>query len=195
MKIENNTLVLGTHECRRCDENNEVRETEYLPCRTCKGTGRGPRGGRDGCKECRGLRRRSYDTGRMIPCENCSGTGQEPDDFYDRVPDEIWQSLDFRVHRNPRRAQTFVEAHIGVGCWSVTDYGQHKNMSDEALIQKVRDDHTGGVQACKIIKHTGSSYKPEDPPDPTLPDHIGIFTNDNGYFVAAVHGETVKVRA
>ena len=93
----------------------------------------------------------------------------------DAMPDEMFKALSFKVYRSGR-VQTTVESLLGVGVYSCTDYGRHKHQTDEELIAKVREHSY--VQACKVV-------------DKNLKvcDHVGIFTNDNGYSVIPVYGK------
>lgn len=184
MKIEDGKLILTTHECRRCDADGLTEEILKEDCEKCNGTGRGPRGGRRGCKKCYGSGNQYRPSGRMVACSRCDGTKSLADTYYDDLPMDLWAGLTFKVYRNPRRRQTWAEAHFGVGCWSLVDYGRHQSQTDEQIIEEVTTGRHNAPQACKILR---SHYDGRTIYDPTMPDHIGVFTSDNGYFVAAVH--------
>lgn len=197
MHVENGQLVLTDHECMWCDTTGKTDEIIEVACSKCNGTGRGPRGGRRGCKQCHGDGKTWKRSGKKITCSKCDGTTREADDYYDHVPFEVWRELRFEVVATMHR-QTFYEAHIGAGCYSHTDYGDWRHGTASDLIEKVRN-RDSGVQACKLVKSPGyrTYLEDDDPrredPDPTMPDFVGIFLNDNGYTVAAVHGQEVNV--
>ena len=72
------------------------------------------------------------------------------------------------------RPQTINERLLGSGMvYSCTDYGDHKQMTDDELIAKVKQ--TTSVQATKISDK-----------DDNVAEHIGIFTNQYGYSVIPV---------
>ena len=150
-------LVMGTHKCHSCAGSGE-RPTVTVPCPKCEGTGKGPRGGRRGCRKCNGFGNEYLNPADLhifLPgsCKQCGGSGQLPDDLYDTLPKDLWQSMDFRVVRT-NRGSGFMEQYIGVGCYSSTDYGDAWESNDSpALIRKVRDDRLGTPQAIKVARY------------------------------------------
>jgi hypothetical protein len=201
MYIEDGKLVLTEQDCYQCRGTGQKQKVLKVTCSVCDGTGKGPRGGKNKCRHCINGWGYNYEhpEGETEDCERCKTTGKVPEDYYDHVSEELWRSLEFKVVAS-MHAQTFQEAHIGAGCWSTTDYGEYRHGTAGDLIEKVRDRTTGGYpQACNLVKSPGyRTYLDEgDPrredPDPTMPDYIGIFLNSQGYTVAAVHGQEVKV--
>lgn len=178
MRIEDGMLVLETQECWSCDGSGEQDERVRIACPTCKGTGKGVRGGRNGCKNCHGLRYEWASTGGTEDCYQCDGTGQKQEDIYDHVTPEFWQGLDFEVRRS-NRGQSFYEQYIGLGCWSCMDYGEHKSMTDEQLIEKVRNS-THAPQACKLVNGKD---------DLRISGRVAIVTASTGYSVMGVAAE------
>jgi hypothetical protein len=158
------------------------------PCPKCKGTGRR---GNGNCRNC-------YGSGTIVStdaprdtCYACKGNWQsvEEENWCDRIPSDIVQSLPHYVIRSNHR-QTFVEAYIGVGLWSCTDYGRAwdstaPGASDDegdALIASVIDDETY-VQATKVCRKT------DDPKVLTLCDAIVIQVHPSGYNVVPYYGD------
>lgn len=179
MRVENNTLVLEPTNCMCGDGTQPTRQV----CTTCDGTGRGPRGGRNGCRSCLGGCGWTWNHEVTRPCNRCGGDflGADMEDYCDRAPDEIFETIEIRVYRSGR-AQSFNESLLGLGClWSTTDYGDHQDLSDEALVAKVRKGCTH-VQATKVVRSKD---------DLRLPDHLGVFCNRNGYSVRPVFEEGV----
>ncbi len=175
-------LVMEHHKCYRCAGSGE-RPTVTVPCPKCEGTGKGPRGGRRGCKECNGSGNEYLypaDLGIFLPgsCSQCGGSGQLPDTLYDTLPKDVWHSMDFRVVRT-NRASGFMEQYIGVGCYSSTDYGDAWESNDnQALIQKVRDDRLSTPQAIKVARYLcptcGEVAKPRWTSPEYNDDHKGM---------------------
>jgi len=191
MYRDEDTLVLEKKDCGRCTHREEWRGTvpTEKPCPVCDGTGKGPRGGRRGCQNCRGSGT-VWDHENRQPCPRCGGDWKDAEDetVYDKMPPEIIQSLDFRVYRDPDRPRTLNEGLLGFGTvCSVTDYGRYKALTDTELIDKIKSGHsiaTFGVQALKIVDDTLE-----------FPDHIGIFCHSQGYSVRAVHERPDDVHA
>lgn len=180
MRLENGTLIMEKETCYGCMPSGSGRVPIRVTCPTCNGTQRGARGGRrthagTGCKTC--IDGTVYSKTEFRPCSRCKGTGLDSEDYCSRIPMEVWRDLEFRVIRS-NRSQSMNEALLGVGCcWSTTDYGDHKRMSDEELIAKVRDDRSGATQATNVVRSKD---------DLRIADAIGIFCNDNGYSVRAI---------
>lgn len=149
-------LVMDRHKCWSCAGSGE-RPTVKVPCPKCEGTGRGPRGGRRGCRKCNGggydyLRPKDLDIFLPGSCKNCEGSGTLPDNLYDTLPQDVWENLDFRVVRTDR-GQGWVESYIGVGCYSSTDYGDQWKANDApALITKVRE-RENRPQCIKVARY------------------------------------------
>jgi len=109
------------------------------------------------------------DKGEIQDCCMCRGKGKKQEDSCSSMPQKLFESLDFMVVRTNLQ-QTFNEAYLGIGCvFSCTDYGRHKNMTDEELINSVKSNTFN--QATKVV----------DDNDNVMP--ILIITSDNGYSV------------
>ena len=141
-----------------------------VKCTTCNGTGRGKRGGAGGCKDCHGFRTR-FDQSVRETCTMCDGTGlRKHATICDNADDNVIDTIPFVVvHRD--RALSLTEQYLGMGLFSCTDYGAHKSLTDEQLIDKVRSQCTH-VQATKIADDDG-----------TIVAAIAIITADHGYTV------------
>jgi len=170
---EGDKLVLGRVACKHCWGQGTVATRE--PCPACRGTGRGRRGGRGGCKECQGGKYRWNQDKRTV-CPGCQGVDSaiaEEATVYDGLPRAVWESLAFRV-TSRQRALHWVEGCLGGGIHTVLDYGQHRSLSDEELIAEVRDG--GCPQICKVAR---------EEPDGTvrLCDYVLITRMVDGYRV------------
>jgi hypothetical protein len=180
MRIENGKMVYGKRECSTCF--GLGKKAAQITCRTCKGTGNGKRGGARGCKVCYGFGH-EYDHVNRITCPTCNGIDSmhsQDATAYDTMPDEVWQSLDFRVIRQDQRKQSWSEQYLAIGCvYSVTDYGRHIDMTDAELIEVVKK--AGGHQACKVVDK-----------DNNVAEFIAILTSDGGYAPVAVFKQEVK---
>jgi len=175
MRIENGQMVLEQEKCWCCEDGTEEVRVRRA-CETCKGTGRGKRGGWQGCKGgCHGLGYQWYSTHERTSCHKCKGSTFVDEDVYStRIPENIWRELPFKVHR-VNRGMTWEESYLGVGCFSVTDYGTAWNSDDDHVIESVKRDR--GVQACKIVNSRD---------DLTVADEIAIIVTRGGYTVVGV---------
>jgi len=125
----------------------------------------GPRGGKKKCRACFGSGQQD-DHERQTNCRNCNGSGSLQETLYDFMPDEVWRSFTFKVYRDCRPVTHPV--------FSVKDSKRHNTLTDEALIENVRYSSCLR-QGIKVANRDGS-----------LCDHIGIYTEENAYFVAPV---------
>jgi len=133
MRIENQKLVLERQPCRSCWGEQTVPTRKVCP--VCKGSRRGPRGGRDGCRNC--YDGRVYDPTDRVPCTLCTD-GTEPETRYSWLPKGELNKLPFGVMRESRSG-TWNEEYLGYGfIVSVTDYGRAWNATDEQLLEIVR---------------------------------------------------------
>jgi hypothetical protein len=182
MHIENGKMVYGKRDCSTC-MGSGTRPTK-ITCRTCKGTGNGKRGGLRQCKTCYG-NTHEYDHVNRVDCPDCKAKGLDPlraqdTTAYDTLPQDIWESLEFRVVRQDQRKQSWAEQYLALGCvYSVTDYGRHSTMTDSELIAEVKKPF--GHQACKVVDKDNNVAK-----------FIAIITSDNGYTPVAVFESEVK---
>jgi hypothetical protein len=170
------TLVLGKKDCYCGDGTQNGRKD----CPTCKGTGNGPRGGARKCRPCMGSGWLT-DPDNPVTHDRCGGAWEafEDESLYDFVDGDIVRLLPVVVRRL-NRGQSFLEAYIGVGLYSATDYGRAWDSDDdEALIAKVREDYFT-VQGTKIARKTA------DPHIAEMCNHILIDVHPNGYNVVGV---------
>ncbi len=173
---DSHTLTLGRKDCY-CGDGTM---TGHYSCSKCGGTGDGPRGGARGCRSCSGYGK-VYDNAIRVTCNRCHGEWRDYKDetWCDQVDDDVVRGLPFRVTRS-ERPQTFAEAYIGVGLYSVTDYGDAwKRMTDSELTTKVRED-IHYVQATKVARKTS------DPRTLQVCDEIVIDVHPYGYNVVGV---------
>lgn len=174
MKITDGKLVLENRACWNC--NGTQRTNEWVTCPQCNGTGK--QRNRRNCLTCKNQRvlGSSLSVVLSVGTGNCNSCidGIVPEQIGDYAPATLWQNLRFTVYRSDRQQQ-LIEKLFGFGCWSTTDYGDHKHLTDESLIAHVRFA-SGGIQACKFVK----------PDTMQICNHIGIFCNNQGYSVVAV---------
>ena len=172
MKRDGKKVTLEMVSCTWCHGTGTA--AALVLCPNCEGTGRGPRGGENGCRKCNGMRK-VYSHTLTETCTSCNGAGQVPETNCDTMPAEWWSAFDFRVYRQDR-AQTYNEYLLAHGCvYSCTDYGAAAGMSDDAIIAKVKDEERF-TQLTKVANK-----------DNILCNHIGIFINRDGYSVRAVY--------
>lgn len=177
MQVINGKIVLGRRDCY-CGDGKQFGK---VTCATCKGTGKGKRGAKNGCQSCHGSKV-TYTKERTATCERCKGEhiGFEPETLYHHMPAEIWDALELRVYRSDRGISGN-ESFLGLGCvFSCQDYGRAYNATDEAIIADVRSEKIH--QACKVTKKDG-----------TLCSHVGIFVNKGGYSVRPVFDSVEEV--
>ena len=174
MRFENGKVVFEIKSCIMCTQSpgkyhvrmmcpNDGIAQRGVPCVTCKATTK---------------RHNYYSTGEVVACGTCNGATELLETRTDYISKEQWQSLDFKVFRSNRR-QLVIESIFGAGCYSCTDYGRHKDQSDDELIANVKASMP--PQACKVI----------DDANKVLP--IAILCNDNGYSVVAYKGGKLYV--
>ena len=123
MRLDGNRVTLETKECSCTWRGTPGLVAKQVPCPVCKGTGRGIRGGRDGCRKCHGFKWTYSDT-ENVTCSACNGTAIVPENSCDTMPDEMYLGLPFKVYRHNREL-TYGENLLGWGCvYSCTDYGR-----------------------------------------------------------------------
>jgi hypothetical protein len=176
MKIIDGKIVLETRECSWC--NGKGIKPAQVACPLCKGTMRGPRGGRNSCRKCYNGKVAS-DT-LTVPCPRCNGAKIEPETMTDFMPEELWKSLPFKVIREANGRFGFNENFLGLGyVFTCGDYGAAWTANDEAaLIEDVRN--TRIHQACAVAMGDG-----------TLCEYVAILVTPNGYKVRAVYPSDV----
>lgn len=143
----------------------------YKTCPDCKGTMRGKRGGKNGCKTCYGGK--VHDFVNKVTCQGCNGTYQRKASRYSQLPKDIFRSLRFEVGKHTGN-QDFNQAYLGAGyITTVTDYGRSAGMTDEQLIAEVREDK-GWLQALNVLDK-----------DERICKAVVISRNSNGYSAKA----------
>jgi hypothetical protein len=176
MEIINGKIVLGTKSCHWCgDTKHPGLMASRKTCPKCKGTKRGPRGGRGGCRDC-DHNGQVYDHENLITCGACNGTKIVPENICDTITAAQWQSMEFKVIRDENGRFGFNESYLGLGYVSTcVDYGTAwgRNNADE-LIEKVKAD-SNFIQATKIAKN-----------DLTVCKYIAILVSKSGYKIKAV---------
>lgn len=167
------TVTLQTRSCLCSNNVRPGYNFGLKACTKCLGTGRTKQGkGKGLCAACYGSRREVC-TKTFVPCARCNSTCTVPETETDYCPKEWVTNLPMSVDRNPR-TQSLLEAYIGVGLFSVTDYGRHKEMSDPELITQIRDG-LGSTQLCKMIQSSNILHR--------FASHLIIRCNNNGYSV------------
>lgn len=174
MIVKDGFLIMGKKDCF-CGNGTVHRRVD---CDVCKGTGKGIRGGRDGCKNCHGGGRVLTDKDPLV-CKTCQGDYKDhrSEDVYDYAPVDILLSIPVRVVHK-QRTQSWAEQYIGLGLYSCTDYGRYKDMSDEELIAHVRSGNS--------FRRTQALNIADKDKDNKLCDYVAIVTADNGYSVIGV---------
>jgi hypothetical protein len=175
-------LVLDKKDCYCGDGKQNGRKD----CAACKGTGNGPRGGKRGCKPCYGTGWQ-VDRDNPVTCERCKGDWEKsiPECRTDFIPPDIMAEIFATVPVSVQyrdRQHTTLEALIGVGLYSVTDYGTAYAAKDpHGLRAKVIAD-TNSTQACKVAVATS------EPDVLKVADTILVDVHPNGYTVVALSG-------
>ena len=178
MFTKDGKIVYEIRPCWSCNGTRVV--NEWITCKRCNGTGKAdpnkPRG--RNCPVCGKDAHNSLIRGKVLSigtakCTQCTD-GTQPEDVNDFIPDTIWRAIPVKVYRSSRH-QTIGESLLGIGICSTTDYGRSKDWTDEQFIAAVHDKH---------MKPSASQVTLPD--RVTLVDHIGVFTNNNGYSIIPV---------
>lgn len=174
MKVENGRMVYEPRACYSC-EGKGSRDYYVLCPRRGQANNKEP--GRV-CSACGAKNKHDHRTvgTEHRQCESCQGEGWPMETAYDTVPKEILQELPVKIYRSNRH-QTWIEANLGGGLVSITDYGDHKKLTDEQLIAKVREDFRGTQAISGIVSRADHGR---------MCVHIGVLTSDNGYTVIGV---------
>jgi hypothetical protein len=133
------TLEPASRPCRGCYGSGRTLTT--LPCPT---GGRGPKGGRDGCRTCHGSGRH-WDPAVTEVCARCGGESpdrHEDETLYDHVRFSSFRHLvEWRVV--DATDSRFTELGLCIGdrgaIMTVGDYGDHRRLTDDELVAAVRD--------------------------------------------------------
>lgn len=190
MKIDPTTRIVTLEKnvkpCMHCHGKGTV--PARVPCPT---KGRGPRGGKGGCKECgwRSYDHTHYDMGTQVTCPTCDGINS------DRFEDEdICAHIRYSMFRDLVRWEVIdgdqgdrlSEMHslLGVrGCLvTCTDYGRSWERPVEELLDDVSDPENM-TQVTFIVRRD----------DMRLCDRIIIYRVANGYFVFPDWDKTTEV--
>lgn len=182
------SLDLGMEKCFSCQDGTVPGRR---PCSSCKGTRRGPRGGRNGCTDC--ISGTELDWDNPVTCERCNGTGQIERTLMSFMDSQTvrnaMNSLAFRLRILDNTQMSFNESYIGAGkmIMAVTDYGRaYDRVKDrdpqqiEHLLTEIRDEliNDTTIQYCKIYDR-----------DANLCDHIEIIMRKNGYSIRPSYTE------
>ena len=175
MFTKDGKIIYEIRPCWSCNGTRVV--NEWVTCKRCNGTGKAapskPRG-----RNCPVCGKGSFIRGRVLSigtakCTQCTD-GTQTEDDNDFIPDAIWRAIPVKVYRSGRH-QTIGESLLGIGIGSTTDYGRSKDWTDEQFITAVHD---------KLMKPSAGQITLPD--RVTLVDHIGVFTNNNGYSIIPV---------
>jgi hypothetical protein len=168
---QTHTLHLERKDCS-CGDGTQSRR---IDCPGCKGTGKGPRGGRNGCRKCYGSGN-AWDHDNRVPCTRCNGDyiNHDPENWCDKAPAGLVQSLPWAVVRQDR-SQSFAEAYLGTGLFSCTDYGTAWDANDDAALIATLKSEERHTQAIKICRKT------DDPLVYLVATGIVVILTPNGY--------------
>jgi hypothetical protein len=154
----------------------------YIRCMACQGTGRGVRGGKNGCRTCFGRDTElNRDPDRQtLACDTCQGSAKVRETVTDFVSDELlaqlMEHISWRFVDQSRPAD-FLERSIGLGFGSVIDYGGWRNLDSYCLEQEAKK-LLKGSQLCKWMRG-----------EPSVDDLVTIdlrrvvVTNNDGFSV------------
>lgn len=182
MEIKNGKLILGYLNCSSCSAGTVPSK---IDCPKCNGTGNGPRGGKKGCRSCHGFGS-AFDHDNRLTCEVCNGNYI---DFRDETPFNFIRlkknDIEIKVIRDREsRIMSWAEQFIGVGLFSCTDYGRHKNMTDDELIEsafKFEEQGYHTTQGIKLVRAKNNL---------SICNYLAIVTGDQGYSVIPVFEES-----
>lgn len=188
------TLTLERKDCVVCwTQDPQGTMPAKVPCPTCHGTGKGPRGGARGCRDCSGFGHR-WDHDQRVTCPNCLGLYERFDSEIrtDRAPAEALADVDLQIVYVDR-AQTWDEAYLGLGALvSVTDYGRSYDASDpEALATEVRErfltEHHQAIKIAAFPREAEAGYSAP------VADTIVVVVTRGGYvLVPFLEGEPLR---
>lgn len=158
-------------ECWDCHGRKEVTRFDLCP-RWGKANNTEP--GRK-CSGCGATRKDGHRTvgQHQESCKACNGEGTRLENRYDHDTSGFWKTLPMRVFRSDY-PQSAMEQYLGVGLCSVMDYGRHKDLTDEALIEKVKS----GILAPQYCTYVNAQN--------IVAVEIVILCNNNGYSVLPV---------
>lgn len=170
MRVENGYLIPEKKKCFQCQGTKRHNDFKTCPLidKPVKHLDKSK------CPYCGAKRKFEHKSILMgeIDCKYCED-GFVAETLYDYVPLEIWRDMEFRVFRSTRPTSV-LEKLLGVGVFSSVDYGKHKELTDEQLIESVKGK-TYQPQGVKIANtKTGK-----------LADFVGIYTSEEGYSVIA----------
>ncbi len=183
MRIEDGVLILERVTCSWCDGTGKV--TRFKICENYNKPVNRFSGRK--CPKCGAKNKHSHGTVGTYEksCDHggCDG-GIYQEGICDTIPQEMWESLDFKVYRSDRGI-SMNEALLGFGCvYSCLDYGQaYHTKDDNEIIVRVREHKFN--QAIDVVNRDTRR----------LCDHVGIFVNRGGFSVRAVFEDRGKVES
>jgi hypothetical protein len=106
---------------------------------------------------------------RVIDCPICEGKGTRTEDRFDFDTIGCWKELHIVIVRS-EKPQSLAEAYLGVGLFSLTDYGAYKHKTDEEIVSDIHKDRS--VQFSSYITKENQAA-----------DKLIVICNNNGYSV------------
>lgn len=186
MRLEGNKIVLGMEPCL-CSMPPFVKPgfvAGRKNCPKCKGTRRGPRGGRGGCRECFNGKVADFDN--PVQCPRCEGTKEVEETYCSRPSEDIVRQIlenrEIRVFF-AQRGMSFNESYLGLGLiGGCTDYGRTwkelESRSQEVIDTFIKKVYEEIVRRSNQVCHITKSKN-----DLTLFHHAVIIVNPDGYSV------------
>lgn len=172
-QIIGDKVIWENVECWRCNGKKEVIQNVLCPEWNHKVRGR--LGGT--CPHCGAKNRHSHQTvgQETVVCPTCEGAGIIMEDLYFYMRRGFFSSLEFKVFRDVDRSPSYNEQYLGHKIVAgVTDYGRCHKMTDEQLVDKVRND-AGYNQYTKVVDK-----------DDFICRFVGIFVHNQGYTIRAI---------
>ena len=174
---EANEFVFEMQQCLSCQGSGTIPEILPFPNyeRPCYGKA---------CHHCGSttkLGHRYMPSGKMLECHRCEGKGRLMENEYDYAPKGILSEFDIKVYRGNILFHAFdPRFQLGMSCiYSCQDYGRAAKMSDQELIDNIKNKDAGLHQAV----HFMNSETKE------VCAFVGIFVGENGYLVRPMFKE------
>lgn len=150
-------MVYGRKDCTCGDGTCSSKEN----CPECKGTGRGKRGGKGGCKKCYGYKY-VYNHDVRSVCDCCNGNFKNffEENNCDDLPNNWIDNVPLVIKRS-NAGLSFNESYLDYGLvYSLFDHGKSFNSSDEDIIREVQDRlREEKTQAIKVINKANEMPK------------------------------------
>lgn len=191
MRVEDGKLVLEMEPCSCCDHPKVPagRQPGRKPCPTCNGTRRGPRGGKNRCRDCFTGSVPDFENHEV--CGNCNGSQEQPETMTSILSKVQRQAiighLNFRLYIADR-GMSFNESYLGLGTiYSVGDYGAAFELLADAdedtrtkFLEGLRDEINGSsLQPCKVANNETRE----------LCNHIAVVVHRGGYSLRPAYTE------